>query len=736
MTLADPLNIVGTTILDKYRIESVVGEGGFAIVYRATHLIWKRSVAIKAFRALGSYSSDKREMLIEGFIREGMLLAELSERSAAIVQARDIVTLILPDGNAMPCMVLEWLEGETLEAVIERERKQAMTPRTVQAVVDLLEPAAEALALAHATGIAHRDVKPANIFILGDARSDTFGVKLLDFGIAKVVQDAQKLAGSFSSTVGHVTSFTPAYAAPEQFSRAHGSTGPWTDVFALALIFTELVTGRPTLDGDSLAHLAFMASDPTRRPTPRMFGVMVADGVEAVLLRALAVNPEERYPSGREFWNALREAMALPPLRATHRMQESPSGRGVSKVPSGSGPRVSTAPIPSPTLSSAPHLPGPPIGGPRLGSGPLPLGSGPLPLGSGPLPLGSGPPVQNPAHARPFAPAPSPPGVSSNLKAILGGAAVGVVALGAILTYFVVARADARRAANRPRAVTSAVAVPAPSASAPAAPSCPPGMVHVPRGKFFMGSDDKVGIEFERPAHQVTVGAFCIDIFEVTTASYKACSDTGDCIRAGRENDWDGITAQDKKAFDPLCTSRDPDQLGKHPVNCVDWNMVTAFCASQKKRLPTEAEWEFAARGSDGRLYPWGDDPPGPSHLNACGKECVAWGKKNHVDETAMYDADDGWPNTAPVGSFPEGRSPFGLQDVVGNVWEWTADWFGPYSAEAADNPKGPATGEQRVIRGGGWNGAQPSWVRPTFRYRDEPVKRSYGVGFRCARDG
>ena len=104
----------------------------------------------------------------------------------------------------------------------------------------------------------------------------------------------------------------------------------------------------------------------------------------------------------------------------------------------------------------------------------------------------------------------------------------------------------------------------------------------------------------------------------------------------------------------------------------------------------------------------------------------------------AMYEASDGYANTAPVGSFPAGDSPFGLSDVVGNVWEWTADWYAPYSAAAQTNPKGPdaeADGAGRVIRGGAWNGAYVAWVRPTFRYHDAPTKRSYGIGFRCAAD-
>ena len=247
--MTDPLQLVGTTIGDKYAVESIVGEGGFAIVYRAMHLIWKRPVAIKAFKAMGSFGEKDRERLFEEFVREGKLLAELSERSAAICQARDIGTMTTPSGVWAPYMVLEWLEGFTLERVLADERASGLPLRTAAQAVHLLEPVAEALALAHGRGIAHRDVKPGNVMISGDPRSDSCTVKLLDFGIAKVVQDAQKMAGAFSQTSGQITSFTPAYGAPEQFSRAQGSTGPWTDVFALALMFGEIVSGKDAAPG-------------------------------------------------------------------------------------------------------------------------------------------------------------------------------------------------------------------------------------------------------------------------------------------------------------------------------------------------------------------------------------------------------------------------------------------------------------------------------------------------------
>ena len=141
-------------------------------------------------------------------------------------------------------------------------------------------------------------------------------------------------------------------------------------------------------------------------------------------------------------------------------------------------------------------------------------------------------------------------------------------------------------------------------------------------------------------------------------------------------------------------------------------------------------------RGSDGRKYPWGDEPPTDgSRLNACGKECLAWGKKFNEEVSAMYAADDGFATTAPVGSFPKGASPFGLQDVVGNGWEWAGDWYAPYTLAAQLDPKGAEVGTERVLRGGAWNGSDPGWVRPTYRFKSQPGLRSHGIGMRCAKD-
>jgi formylglycine-generating enzyme required for sulfatase activity len=695
----DTLELVGRTIADKYAVESVVGEGGFATVYRAMHVIWKRPVALKVFKAFTNFSEADRQRLLDEFVQEGALLAELSARTAAIVQARDIGMLATPAGGHVPYMVLEWLEGASLEAVMADEQARGLPLRALGEAVRLLDAAAEALALAHRKGIAHRDVKPGNVFVLGDPRGECT-VKLLDFGIAKVVTDAQKMAGSFTKTSGAVTSFTPAYGAPEQFSRTHGATGPWTDVFALALIAVELLTGREALQGDDFLQLAVCSANPDRRPTPRAMGVTVSDEVEAVFAQAVAIKPAQRWQSAGDFWNALRQALRMEPMRGM--TDPSPQQRHAPPVtdPVASAPTIAVA-------ASAQAQMEAPSGGTRRAA--------------------------TTTTAR-------KPG-SSKMGAFV---ALGIGAVAAITAavFFLGGRhqgaAGSLPASSAPAAAHSSPAAPAASVSAAASAiaatgTCPTGMLPIPGGSFFMGSDD--GLALEKPAHQVTLAPFCIDEFEVTVDAYKACSDQGRCKRAGMANDWAGITDKERKAFDPLCNVRAFDRNAQHPINCVDWDMADKFCREAGKRLPTEAEWEFSARGPDGRKYPWGDDDPSADHLNACGKECMAWGLKNGVEEKAMYDADDGFANTAPVGSFPKGASRYGVKDVVGNVWEWVADWYGPYpKEEEKKNPTGPADGTERVIRGGAWNGSYAAWVRPTFRYKDSPSKRSYGIGFRCAR--
>ncbi len=687
MTTRDPLNIVGSTIAEKYRIERLVGEGGFAVVYRAQHTIWNQPVAIKFFNGLSSAPVDQREQFKDQFIQEGALLTELSSQTASIVQARDVGTYTTPDGQWMPYMVLEWLDGLALDELLDRERIAGTPPWNIEQMIVLLAQAAAALDVAHGKGIAHRDIKPANIFVLGESPRQAATLKVLDFGVAKMMSDNTQLKAAMAKTGMNITSFTPQYGAPEQFSRSYGATGPWTDVFALALVAVEMLIGRAALDGDEIVQLAFSSGNPQVRPTPRTLGVQVSDAVESVFLRALAIAPEDRYARAREFWSALEQA----------------HGGFYTEF----GARTSV------------------VGGP-IGALPTQLVQTGGYRGSQPNLLSTSSPAVINADSAP----------ASKTGLYIGGG-VALAALGAAAVLLLGGKHAQPEAKNN---AASAISAPSPaaapgsaaaSAAAPGALTCPAEMVQIPAGQFFMGSDLKDAEKNEMPSHNVSVDSVCMDLYEVTVKKYKACSDSGKCKRAPTEVEWPKITAKDRATYSPLCTGSDATKLD-HPITCVTWAMADTYCKANDARLPTEAEWEFATRGPDGRVYPWGDDPPTAKHLNACDAQCVAWGKAHKVDMTQLGTGDDGFATTAPVGSFPAGRSRFGPYDVVGNVWEWVADWYGDYKADAVKNPMGPDTGERKVIRGGAFNGGFETWLHPSFRYAQVPNAQSHGIGFRC----
>ncbi|MBI4552620.1 MAG: SUMF1/EgtB/PvdO family nonheme iron enzyme [Candidatus Latescibacteria bacterium] len=218
-------------------------------------------------------------------------------------------------------------------------------------------------------------------------------------------------------------------------------------------------------------------------------------------------------------------------------------------------------------------------------------------------------------------------------------------------------------------------------------------MVYVPAGPFWMGGDSTNADE--RPFHQVSTEAFYVDRYEVTNAQYKRF-----------------LEATGHTPPRHWLNGEYPPGEARYPVVGVSWYDADAYAKWAGKRLPSEAEWEKAARGTDGRLYPWGDEFR-PERLNVGGNE-------------------DSYETTSPVGSFPEGVSPYGVLDMGGNVWEWTTDWYGPYPGNLTPNP---AYGEQyRVIRGGSWMNYDLN-TRASNRGKYYPSDTSLLLGFRCARE-
>jgi formylglycine-generating enzyme required for sulfatase activity len=261
-------------------------------------------------------------------------------------------------------------------------------------------------------------------------------------------------------------------------------------------------------------------------------------------------------------------------------------------------------------------------------------------------------------------------------------------------------------------------------------PACPAGMIGIPGGSFYIGNSTD---SREAPIHEVALASFCIDRTEVTVEAYSACVASRACEPAGTEVTRGAMTDRQVALESPTCNGTRSDR-NQHPINCVDWNQAAAYCAWAKARLPTEAEWEYAAIGTEDRIFPWGNEPPGDKRFSGCGAECKAF--IDDVTQTQMeplYDRDDGWPTTAPIGSFPDDTSAFGVLDMAGNVCEWVSDWYGPYSAGAVTDPKGPPTGHERVQRGGSWADPAKGGPRAAMRGTREPKTRGMAVGFRCA---
>ena len=242
-------------------------------------------------------------------------------------------------------------------------------------------------------------------------------------------------------------------------------------------------------------------------------------------------------------------------------------------------------------------------------------------------------------------------------------------------------------------------------------------MVRVPAGSFIMGSDKKVDHNAYRPEfpqRNVYVDAFDIDKFEVTTVRFLKF-----VLATNRPPliDWqyDGGNFQ--------------ETMVNHPVMHVSWFDADAYCKWAGKRLPTSAEWEKAARGEDGRIYPWGNEPAGLSRANF-GRTGLSGPVRDRPERLLLY------PPIISVDKYENAVSPYGVFQMAGNVAEWTADWYDPdyYKNAPNRNPKGPEKGTQKAFRGGGWIDSTPS-VRPAQRNGADPNTKMNWLGFRCARD-
>jgi serine/threonine-protein kinase len=590
------------------------------------------------------------------FEQEAILLAGLSHPGLPRVTDHFVVP-----GQGQ-YLVMEFIEGKSLGDLLAERGG----PLSEAEALPWLRQLGDALEYLHSRTppVIHRDIKPQNV-IVADGRA-----VLVDFGISKRFDPHQ------TTTIG-ARAITPGYSPPEQYGT--GKTDARSDIYALGATFYTLLTGQEPPES------VYLIGGSAALPPPRQLNPALSPRIEATLLDAMNPHIGLRLPDAA----ALRQALDAP----TGRVVAAP-GAPIAMTTQRAATFDATS---DDNVSEHPGRPSRP--GWLWLAGALLLA---ILAAAGAL-LWSN-------RERGATPEPT--------------AAPALAADGADETAaptITLAAATAVSAATTPPPAKTDAPTSAPTAPPTAAPTAvqPPGGVPlteqllVPAGPFLMGSDSDA--EGAAPARAVTLDAFRIDRTEVTNLQYAAfLSELG--------NQQEGGVPWIDMADDEIGLVESGGVFGPkvgydaHPVVQVSWYGARAYCARAGRRLPTEAEWEKAARGDDGRAYPWGDTALSCNLANF-------WEQPNGCVG-----------GTAHVGAHPAGASPYGALDMAGNVWEWVEDWHDPayYSAAPAENPTGPAVGEARVVRGGSFMD-KGSWATTFHRHPGLPANQYEHTGFRCA---
>jgi serine/threonine protein kinase len=641
--------------LGRYQIIEIIGEGGMAIVYKAYDMHLEREVAIKIIRR-EAFPPDQLDTILKRFKREAKALGGLSHPN--IVGVIDY-----GEYEGLPYLVMVYLSGGTLKDRLGK-------PMPWRDAVRLLVPVARALEYTHEHNIINRDVKPSNILMTEK------GLPMLtDFGLVKIFEgkDSTNLTAS-GAGLG-----TPDYMAPEQWI---GEATALSDLYSLGVVLYEMITAHRPYTSDTPAGILLkQANEPL--PLPKKYIPDLPQNVESVLLKVLARKPADRYPDMRSFANELQDLLDGREVTATtiktKRLREQMTGKmeiqpqidqnQIKQVP------VDLSPSPAPPLEPQPVR-----------------------------------------QKKKF----------PTLIAALGAFALFVVCG---LCWFINANLNLLAAATTPSSQVVASSTPTDMATRilptqtiqtvrkPTETSTPTPtpteaplpveikddknvpMRLIPAGEFTMGNDK--GDTESRPASSIYVETFYIDKYEVTNERYGACVFAGAC----KLPKMPGSATRSSYYNNPV--------FANYPVIYVDWKTAKTYCEWRGARLPTEAEWEKAARGADDeRAYPWGDDF-NCKFANHSG--CVG--------------------DTAPVNQYDEGQSPYGVYGMSGNVWEWTNSLFSFYPYSSTDGREDSQSAGNRIARGGSWHifGGTGGNIRIDMRFKLDPIYYGAYIGLRCA---
>ncbi len=666
--------------LGKYKILELVGRGATAEVYRACEVALDREVALKVLRP----ALVPDVTIFERFLLEARVAARLLHPYIATV-------FDTGEADGRFYIAMRYVDGRSLDRIIREDG-----PLPPAEVLKLARQMGSALYFAHDRGFLHRDVKPANII-----RSTQGDYILTDFGLARAM-----MSTGLTSHTGAILG-TPAYVAPEVW--LNEPVGPAVDQYSLACVLYEALMGRVLFEGPT---------PPAVMTAHILKGPGSLEGLPPAMVdpirHALHQKPAERFPDLRAFVLAL-EGGSIPIPSIDPAPAPSPSPAPAAKP----SPVLSVAPSVSPTQ---PILP-PPTD--QLGTAPKQKSASfhwpvwatiLLALGGLVALLGCGlafvfwddifyhPPTQQALMTPVIITPPDLDPTRTPRSPVVITPETNIIVLPTVAsngssppTKPPAAPTDSPIASPEPPALQSCTDVGQTTIAATDGAT----MLCVPAGDFLMGSDSSEAWENESPVHNVYLDAFWIDKTEVTNAMYARCVAAGVCREPYQFS---------SKTRDSYFNHSD---YANYPVIFIDMNDAQDYCNWVGGRLPTEAEWEKAARGTDGRTYPWGN-----SNLD-----------RNHTN----YNENEG--DTTAVGSYPSGASPYGALDMLGNVWEWTSDWLSDdyYSLSPRSNPAGPASGEYIVWRGGSF-GSVARVVRVSNRYGGSINYRKDSLGFRCVR--
>lgn len=577
----------------------------------------------------------------ERFRREAQAAARLKHPNAVSIYDFGI------SADGLQYLVMELVEGESL-----RERLN-QGPLDFAIALEVTTQVCAALDEAHRRHIIHRDIKPDNILLHSSAAG--LRVKVLDFGIAKLRDD----------TAGHLTQTgsvmgTPHYMSPEQCLGEE--LDPGADIYSIGIVLYEMLCGRVPFNSPvSTAVVVQHVSQPP--PSLRSINPAVSEAAEEVVLHAIQKDRSTRPATAGALAQELVLALGGRPIAATDYTLPPQAGSPTTlkrEINEETVERRSTSSEQS-DLPKTVYLASPALG----------------------VSVGR---RTNGEHAA----------VTANVKRVtpvkyIGAAAIGLSALALLIFVVWQQKGEITKTNDSTIAIVGPteakpVVTPSETPTAPERPPTPPGMAPIIGQQFLMGSNQ--GDADAKPAHAVNIKSFYLDIYEVTCEAYKRFLD-----KTGRPapNTWTNGTY--------------PSGAARHPVTGITWDDADAYAKSVGKRLPTEEEWEFAARGPGGLLYPWG---------NTWKAKCSNAGNaRKGLVNVGSYDCD----------------SPFGVQDLIGNAWEWTASDWRPYPGGSLATP---ASGGQKVIRGGNWESG-PTYATATFRSGYKGVGQK--TGFRCAMD-